>query len=368
MALKSRIEKALKSIKHPKTGEDIIASGAVQAVSVKGDSVSIVLTIDPSDAEIMEPVRKACEDAAKAVRGIKDAHAVMTAQNKPSGAGNSAPPPQSQKPQEHSHPAPPTPDAIPGVRHIIAVASGKGGVGKSTTSVNLAYALQKLGLKTGLVDLDIYGPSGAKLLGIDERPEFTDDDQIKPMFKHGLAASSMGALLDPDKAAIWRGPMVIKAVQQLLGGVAWDIDGEIDVLVADLPPGTGDVQLTLAQTAIVAGAIIVSTPQDIALIDARKAYDMFEKTGTTVLGMIENMSYFQCPKCGERTDIFGHGGAEETAKEKGIPFLGAIPLHMDIRTTSDAGTPIVLAQPDSDHAKAYLEIARSIAGALKLAG
>ncbi len=360
MSLKTRIEKALRSITHPVTGEDIVASGALQSVRVTGDAVSIVLTIDARDAKLMEPVRQQCEELARGVKGIETAHAVMTAQSTP---GEQT---QSQKPPAQSRPAPPTPDRIPGIRHIIAIASGKGGVGKSTTSANLASAFQQLGLKTGLVDLDIYGPSGAKMLGLDETPRFTHDDQIKPMFRHGLATISMGALLDPDKAAIWRGPMVIKAVQQLLTGVAWDIEGEIDILVADLPPGTGDVQLTLAQTAIVSGAVIVSTPQDIALIDARKACDMFEKTSTQVLGMIENMSYFLCPKCGERTNIFGHGGAEETAREKGMPFLGAIPLHMDIRTSSDAGTPIVLSQPDSDHTKAYIDIARQIGGTLKL--
>ncbi|VAV92981.1 [4Fe-4S] cluster assembly scaffold protein Mrp (=ApbC), partial [hydrothermal vent metagenome] len=260
---------------------------------------------------------------------------------------------------------PPAP--VAGVKHILAVASGKGGVGKSTTSINLASAFSQLGWNVGIMDCDIYGPSVQRMLGDGEKPDFTKDDRIKPVDRWGMKAISMGHLIPEDRATIWRGPMVIGAVQQLLNGVAWNIDGDLDLLVVDLPPGTGDAQLTLVQTVPLDGVVIVSTPQDIALIDARKAYDMFLQANVRVLGMIENMSSFTCPQCGENTEIFGHGGAKETALEKEIPFLGEIPLHLDIRTHADAGTPIVLAQPDGNHARIYLDIAKSLANEMTTA-
>lgn len=367
MNFKNRIENTIRSIKNPHTGQDLLATGVVQNVTAEGDSVIVLMEVDSQQAAEMEGVRKSLEQKLAGVKGVKKARVVMTAVKK---AGEGAPPPNLN--QGHSHgpsqsgPKPPTPKPLKGVRHVIAVGSGKGGVGKSTTSVNLAYALQSLGLKTGLVDCDIFGPSASVLLGVKEQPKFDDDDMIIPIEKNGLKAMSMSNIIDADKAAIWRGPMVIKAVQQLLAGTNWGIDGDLDVLIADLPPGTGDVQLTMAQTAEVSGAVIVSTPQDLALIDARKAYDMFEKTNTPVFGIVENMSYFLCPHCGERSDIFGHGGARDTAKDKDLPFLGEIPLHMDIREGSDAGNPIVVSDPESPLAEAYFRIARQLAGTLML--
>jgi ATP-binding protein involved in chromosome partitioning len=243
---------------------------------------------------------------------------------------------------------------VPGVAAIIAVASGKGGVGKSTTAVNLALAMHRHGLRVGILDADIYGPSMPRLLGTSERP-YKDGDKLMPNEAHGVKAMSMGFLVDEETPMIWRGPMVISALTQMLRDVNW---GQLDVMVVDMPPGTGDAQLTMAQQVPLAGAIIVSTPQDIALIDARKGLNMFRKVNVPILGLIENMSYFLCPSCGERSDIFGHGGARAEAERLGAPFLGEVPLHMDIRLNSDSGTPIVVSQPDSAHAKIYLEIAR----------
>ncbi len=264
-----------------------------------------------------------------------------------------------QAPEKGSGPLKNT-NKIPGVKHVIAVASGKGGVGKSTTAVNLALALQAIGLKAGIFDVDIYGPSIPTLLGVDEKPHQSEDKKIIPIISHGLVSMSLGYLMKQDTATIWRGPMVMGAVKQMTNDTKWDVNGELDVLVLDLPPGTGDVQLTLAQTIDMDGAIVVSTPQDIALIDARKGLDMFQKTDTEVFGIVENMSYFLCPNCGDRSDIFGHGGAREIAAKLEIDFLGEIPLHMDIRETSDSGTPIVVHNPDSPHTAIYLDIARKI--------
>ena len=241
------------------------------------------------------------------------------------------------------------------MKHIIAVASGKGGVGKSTTAVNLALALQANGLKTGVLDADIYGPSLPRLLGIAGQPEQGEGEYLEPLEGYGLKVMSMGFLVEEDTPMIWRGPMVVSALNQMLMHVNW---GELDVLVVDMPPGTGDVQLTMAQQVPLAGAIIVSTPQDLALIDARKGLNMFRRVDVPVLGIIENMSYFLCPKCGERSDIFGHGGAELEAKKLSIPFLGAVPLHMEIREKSDLGQPVVVSDPDSSYAEAYRQIAK----------
>ncbi len=352
MADQQQLLDALRNVRHPKTNTDVISAGAIQSALVNGSVATITLAIDPADADLMEPVRKACESAAMTVAGITRARAIMTA--------NAAPQPAKQR----SAPPPPTPKPIKGVKKIIAVASGKGGVGKSTTAVNLAFALQQAGMKAAFIDCDIYGPSASMLLGLNARPQFTDDDRIRPVFCDGVAAMSMSFIVEPETAAIWRGPMVIQAVQQFLAGVEWDEAGDIDIAVVDLPPGTGDVQLTLAQTANVDGAVIVSTPQDLALIDARKAIDMFAKTNTPIIGVIENMSYFACPKCGERTDVFGHGGARESAAEIGAPFLAEIPLDIAIRAASDTGKPIVVAAPQSEHAARYREAADKIIAAL----
>ncbi|MGH6815644.1 MAG: P-loop NTPase, partial [Hyphomicrobiaceae bacterium] len=239
-------------------------------------------------------------------------------------------------------------------RHLVAVASGKGGVGKSTTAVNLALGFQAMGLKAGILDADIYGPSQPRLLGLTGRPQVLSGTTLKPMQGYGLKAMSMGFLVDEGTPIVWRGPMVVSALNQMLREVAW---GDLDVMVIDMPPGTGDVQLSMAQQVPLSGAIIVSTPQDLALIDARKGLNMFRKVDVPVLGLIENMSYFMCPSCGARSDIFGHGGAMREAEKLGIPFLGGVPLHMEIREKSDAGQPIVATHPDSPLAQIYRDIA-----------
>ncbi|MCF6274966.1 MAG: Mrp/NBP35 family ATP-binding protein [Robiginitomaculum sp.] len=370
-----KVMAALDTVIHPKTGTSVVTAGAINDVSVKDGEVSVTLQIDQGTAGIMEGVRKKCDEAVGKLSGVKSVRTVMTAH---SGTTEAAPKPagQNQAPQMkgrqappkkgfgHGSRPPPKPVAIKGIKRIIAVASGKGGVGKSTTSINLAAAFSKQGWKVGVFDCDIFGPSVQKMLGEGAKPEFTEDDMIRPVTRHGMKAMSMGYLVPEGRATVWRGPMVIGAVQQLLNGVAWTEDGDLDVLIVDLPPGTGDAQLTLVQTVPLTGVVIVSTPQDIALIDARKAYDMFIKTKTPILGMIENMSTFICPSCGDKTDIFGHGGARETAAEKDIPFLGEIPLHLDIRTNADEGTPIVLAAPDGEHAKRYMDIAKGLMDSL----
>ncbi|MFN5686900.1 Mrp/NBP35 family ATP-binding protein, partial [Bradyrhizobium sp.] len=268
-------------------------------------------------------------------------------------------------PHQHQHPADSPMSrqaAIPGIGAVIAVASGKGGVGKSTTAINLALGLRDLGLKVGLLDADIYGPSVPKLTGLHEKPQLTPDKKMIPLSRFGLAIMSIGFLVEEDSPMIWRGPMVMSAINQMLREVAW---GTLDVLVVDMPPGTGDAQLTLAQNVPLKGAVIVSTPQDLSLIDARRGLAMFRKVNVPVLGIIENMSYFQCPQCGTRSDIFGHGGARHEAERLGVPFLGEIPLHMDIRSTSDAGTPVVESDPSGPHAAIYRTIAASVRDQIK---
>jgi ATP-binding protein involved in chromosome partitioning len=278
----------------------------------------------------------------------------LTAERK---AGAAAPPAGAAAPRAGHGGAGGTQTGVPGVASIIAVASGKGGVGKSTTAVNLALGLASLGLKVGVLDADIYGPSLPKLLAINERPQTIDGTKLKPISRYGLTVMSIGFLIDEDTPMIWRGPMVMSALTQMLREVEW---GELDVMVVDMPPGTGDAQLTMAQQVPLKGAIIVSTPQDLALIDARRGIAMFRRVNVPVLGIIENMSYFLCPKCGERSDIFGHGGARAEAERLGVPFLGEVPLHMTIREKSDAGLPVVASEPDGPHAKIYREIAARV--------
>ena len=342
--------------------------GLVQDVFIDGGKVIVSIEVPAQDAEQLEPLRQAAEKSVMAVEGVEKVIAVLTAERK-AGSPGGAPPvrPAPTRAQAASVPPPmqgQTAGAgaatrkagVPGIKSIIAVASGKGGVGKSTTSVNLALALQALGKTVGILDADIYGPSMPRLLGITDKPT-AEGRVLSPLEAYGLKVMSMGFLVEEDTPMIWRGPMVISALTQMLREVAW---GELDILVVDMPPGTGDAQLTMAQQVPLAGAIIVSTPQDIALIDARKGLNMFRKVEVPILGIIENMSTFICPKCGERSDIFGHGGARQEAEKMGCPFLGEMPLHIDIRRTSDGGTPVTVSEPDGPHAKLYEEIAAAV--------
>ena len=319
---------------------DLVGSGKVSGIVIKDGNVGFSLEIDPAEADSASPLKEAAEAAVLGIKGVTSATAMLTAHRKaepqrPSGQRTEQPP--MHKP----------------AKQVVAVASGKGGVGKSTTAVNLALALKGHGKDVAILDADIYGPSMPRLLGTSKRPK-TADKRIIPIEAHGLKAMSIGFLMEEDAPTIWRGPMVMSALEQMLRDVEW---GEPDILIIDMPPGTGDAQLTLSQRTSLAGAVIVSTPQDLALIDARKGLNMFHKVGVPVLGIIENMSRFICPSCGAETPIFGHGGAEEEAGRLGVPFLGHIPLEIDIRTSSDAGTPVVASQPGSAHARVYTEIA-----------
>ena len=346
-ATRNDVLKALDGVIDPQSGRSVVQQDMIQGLVLKGGHVGFALEVAPSRGAQAEPLRKACEETVHALPGVLSVTAVLTAHQ------------DSEVPRSpHAHrdrPAPPA--GIPGVGAIIAVASGKGGVGKSTVAVNLALGLQALGFKVGLLDADIYGPSVPRLLGITEKPEM-DGDKLAPIVKLGLKTMSIGFLIEEDTPMIWRGPMVQNALTQMMNDVAW---APLDILVVDMPPGTGDAQLTIAQRVPLKGAVIVSTPQDIALIDARKGLAMFRKTQVPVLGIVENMSTFVCPHCGHESHIFGHGGARETARALAAPFLGEIPLVSSIRETSDAGTPIVAAAPDSPEAKAFLLIAKEVA-------
>jgi ATP-binding protein involved in chromosome partitioning len=335
---------ALSRITDPATGRSVVESSLIQGVVVRDGNVGFAVEVPAARGRSAEPLRKACEDAVTALPGVLSVTAVLTAQTE-------------SAPARHApHPAPQT-IGIEGVSSVIAVASGKGGVGKSTVAVNLALGLSKLGLKVGLLDADIYGPSVPRLLDIKEKPN-SDGKKLQPIERYGIKAMSMGFLVKEDEPMIWRGPMVQSAITQMLNDVAW---APLDVLVVDMPPGTGDAQLTMAQRVPLKGAVIVSTPQDIALIDARKGLAMFRKTQVPILGIVENMSVFVCPHCGHESHIFGHGGARATAEELDAPFLGEIPLVPAIRETSDAGTPIVALRPDSREAQCFLAIAEQVA-------
>ncbi|KPF68113.1 sodium:proton antiporter [Bosea sp. AAP35] len=356
------ILRALDLVKLPASGQSLSASGRVADILIDGGKVIFAIGIDATEAAAMEPVRKAAESAVSGLPGVSQVLVGLTADKAPSSAAAQARQ-QAQRPAPGAGPGAtpggPTPKAagVPGVKQIIAVASGKGGVGKSTTTANLAVALSVLGLKVGVLDADIYGPSVPKIFGITGKPRLVSGRTLAPMEAYGLKIMSIGFLIDEETPMIWRGPMVISAITQMLREVAW---GELDVLVVDMPPGTGDAQLTMAQQTPLAGAVIVSTPQDLALLDARRGVAMFKRVEVPILGIVENMSYFICPECGTRSDIFAHGGARHEAQRLGVPFLGEVPLAMPIRETSDSGRPIVASDPDSAHAQAYLGIARQV--------
>lgn len=338
----------LKTIEDPATGTDIMAAGLVRALSVEDNNVRFVFEVAPSIASQMEPVRAAAEAALNAMQGIGKVSAIMTAHSAPA-----APPDLKMgRPSE-----PKGPQKVPGVDRILAIASGKGGVGKSTVSANLACALAAEGRRVGLLDADVYGPSQPRMLGVSGRPASPDGKTILPMRNHGVTMMSLGLMQNEDQAVVWRGPMLMGALQQMMNQVQW---GALDVLIVDLPPGTGDVQMTLAQKFELTGAVIVSTPQDVALLDARKGIDMFNQLGTKIIGMIENMSTHICTNCGHEEHTFGHGGVAAEAAKLGVPLLAELPLHLDIRLAADGGAPIVVSKPDSAQAQAFRTVARQL--------
>jgi len=348
---------ALGTVPMPGTGGSLVDADVVRALAIEGERVRFLLEVDPAEGARLEPVRAAAEAAVAALPGVAAVSALLTAHGP---APKPAPPPDLKIGR---HPTPQAgPAAVPGVKRIIAIASGKGGVGKSTLAANLAVALAGEGKRAGLLDADIYGPSQPRMMGVSERPKSPDGKTILPLHAHGVTMMSIGLMLKEGEAVIWRGPMLMGALQQMMGQVVW---GELDALIVDLPPGTGDVQLTLSQKFLVTGAVVVSTPQDVALLDARKAIDMFAKTRVPVIGLVENMSAYICPNCGHEAHIFGHGGARAEAGRLGLPFLGEIPLDLAIRVSGDEGRPVVAAHPDSREAEAFRAVARRlIAGGL----
>ena len=340
---------ALGHIADPEKGSDIVSLGMISGLAIRDGNVAFAIEVDRARGPQLEPLREAAENAVEALPGVTSVTAVLTAQ---------APP------RDHPAPRPAGPagartarGGVPGVDAIIAVASGKGGVGKSTVAANLALALKANGLRIGVLDADIYGPSMPRMLGITGRPRSREGKSLIPMENYGVKCMSMGFLVPEDTPMIWRGPMVMSALQQMLREVEW---GDLDIMVVDMPPGTGDAQLTMAQQVPLAGAVIVSTPQDIALLDARKGLNMFKKVDVPVLGIVENMSYFLCPHCGGRSEIFSHGGAREEARRLGAEFLGEVPLDLEIRQTSDGGRPITVSDPENPHAVVFRQMAARI--------
>jgi len=357
------VRAALARVVDPSRGTDIVSAGQVSALAVNGGEVRFVLEVDAARAGAMEPLRQSAEAAVKELDGVTGVFAVMTSHAE---AGKAAPPkapvpdlglkdftPKSKAPEK--------PSALPGVKHVVAIASGKGGVGKSTVSANLAVALAARGLRVGLLDADVYGPSQPRMLGVSGRPSSVNNI-ILPLRNHGVTVMSLGFMVEEEEAIVWRGPMLMGALQQMLGQVQW---GSLDVLLVDLPPGTGDVQMTLCQKTDVAGAVVVSTPQDIALIDAKKGIDMFKRMDTPILGIVENMAAFVCDSCGKVHHPFGHGGARAEAEKQGVPFLGEVPLYLSIRTAGDGGAPIVVSNPDGEEAKPFWSIADGLIATLE---
>ncbi len=368
---KDTVLEALSRITDPAKGTDIVSAGMVSGLVVKNAAVGFALEVDPARGAALEPLRKAAEDAVKALDGVSSATVVLTAhsdqpgsapQPAPPSFSPKGPPPDLGRAKPGDKPIPTSTDTgrIEGIDKIIAVGSGKGGVGKSTVSANLALALAAQGKKVGLLDADVYGPSQPRMLGVSGRPSTPDGKTILPLRNYGVTVMSMGFMLEDDQSVVWRGPMLMSALQQMLRQVQW---GKLDYLIVDLPPGTGDVQLTLCQKTQVDGAVIVSTPQDVALIDAKKAIDMFSKLNVPLIGMIENMSTYVCPNCDHEAHIFGHGGAKAEAEALNVPFLGEIPLDIDIRLTSDGGTPIVVSKPKSPQSERFRQIAAGVIAA-----
>ena len=362
MASRDEVMAALAGVPGPDGRTPLPESGAISGLTIRDGKVFLAILIDPAQARAMEAMRAKAEAAVKALPGVANAVVTLTAEL--ARAAVSAPPGhahpergQERRPGRSSLP-------LPGVKHIVAVASGKGGVGKSTVACNLAVGLAKLGLKVGVLDADLFGPSMPKLFGLSAKPEIGPDGQkLVPLEAFGVRVMSIGFLIEEGAPVIWRGPMVMSALNQLLREVEW---GELDVLVVDMPPGTGDTQLTMAQNVPLSGAVIVSTPQDLALIDARRGIAMFKQVQVPLLGIVENMSYFLCPHCGGRTDVFSHAGAQREAERLGVPFLGEVPLDIAIRANSDEGRPVVASLPDSAHAGSFLEIARRVAQTLEV--
>ena len=354
MTTADELREALRAIADPASGKDIVAAGLIEGIELRGSLVQVALLTDRAHAAAMEPVRREVEALLARQPGITNASAVLTA-HKAQAAPAAPAAPAHAAGHGHGHGQKPQ-LLLPEVKAIVAVASGKGGVGKSTVAVNLAVALAQAGHRIGLLDADIYGPSLPRMLGLSRKPDVRGDKMI-PLQAWGLSCMSIGFLVDEETPMIWRGPMVMGALEQMMGQVEW---GALDVLVVDMPPGTGDAQLTMAQRVALTGAVIVSTPQDIALIDARRGVRMFERTRVPVLGLVENMSFFCCPACGHRSEVFGHGGARLEAQRLGTEFLGEVPLLLDIRTASDAGTPITAAAPESEGAKAFAALAERV--------
>ncbi|MBS1303723.1 iron-sulfur cluster carrier protein ApbC [Loktanella sp. SALINAS62] len=346
-ATRDDVLRVLGGITDPVTGGPLNASGAVKALTVDGGTVRFVLEIAASRAAEFESVKTQAETGIKALDGVDTVSVVLTAHSSPA-----APPDLKSQRSE-----PKGPQKIPGIDRIIAIASGKGGVGKSTVTANLACALAAEGRRVGLLDADVYGPSQPRMLGVSGRPASPDGKTILPLRNFGVTMMSIGLMTNEDQAVVWRGPMLMGALQQMMNQVQW---GALDVLLVDLPPGTGDVQMTLAQKAQVDGAIIVSTPQDIALLDARKGIDMFNQLNVPIIGMIENMSTHICSNCGHEEHVFGHGGVKAEAAKLGVPLLAEVPLHMSIRKASDGGAPIVVSDPESPQAGAFRDVARAL--------
>ena len=361
------VRDALSRIVDPGSGKDLVSAGLIKGLSLRDGAVSFVLEVDPARAAAMEPLRQAAEAAVQGLEGVTSVSAVLTAH---AAAGQAQGAPKGPVPDlgltefAPKPKAPENPGPLPGEKHVVAIASGKGGVGKSTLSANLAVALAARGLKVGLLDADVYGPSQPRMLGVSGRPCSPGEGIILPLRNHGVTVMSLGFMVEEEEAIVWRGPMLMGALQQMLGQVQW---GALDVLLVDLPPGTGDVQMTLCQKTEVAGAVVVSTPQDIALIDAKKGIDMFQRMQTPILGIVENMAGFTCDGCGKTHYPFGHGGAKAEADRLGVPFLGEVPLHLRIREAGDTGAPIVAAKPESDEASGFWTIADGLIRTLEKA-